>query len=347
MSENTTMLVTREFPRSIPKDIVHFFDNDYLLLPIECYSITSLVNHFVKFNSLEELTAENDYLEVVEVIDKLQLRTFVLFHYSEHGDCPIDFYQLVIKDGEILKHTINNVDENDEYYAETILGYFREESNFDVSNYGDYEASNSRYKAKLYWDEHPAYEILASLPADGPMYNSVTYNSMAFHSEGFVVRFYNPDGMSWVANFELGTTSLNTVVELDNYQFLVIAGGACYVMHPGLKNPIFNFGVAYEVLLRRNNKGYVLQDSTGLTIVGSNGSYWHSGRISYDGIAELRIDENDIVYGLSYEPNSKTDEWIPFTFDIIKKKLIGGTWNTTFNVFERVNGSSKKWWKFW
>jgi hypothetical protein len=349
MSQNTSMLITKEFPESIPKDIVHFFDNGYLLLPIDYFDVTSLVDHFVTFSSLEELIAktEDEYLDVVRLIDRLQLKTFVLFHYSEHGDCPIDFYQLVIKEGEILKHTIKNVDENDEYYAETMLGYFTTESDFDVSNYGDYKSSFSRYQAILYWDENPAYEILSSLPAFGPIYHSVTHNGMAFHSEGFVIRFYNPDKTNWVANFQPGITSLNTIVDLDRHLFLVISGGSCYVMHPGLKNPISNFGDSYEVILKRKNGGYVLQDSTRLTIVASNGAYWHSVQISYDGIKELSLDESGLVKGVSYYPTPDDDKWIPFTYDIEKRKLIGGTWNENYNPVKTVSESSEKWWEFW
>jgi hypothetical protein len=71
------------------------------------------------------------------------------------------------------------------------------------------------------------YEILEALPAYGPMYIPVTENGEGFYSEGFPVRFYKPDGTSWVGNFAPGWTNLNIVYELkETNNLIVIAGGA-------------------------------------------------------------------------------------------------------------------------
>lgn len=151
MGQNITMILTKEFPTPIPEDIVHFFQKDYLVLPLDFQDANHLVDYFVQFDSLEEMAAQRkkEYQEVLELIRRLDLQTLVLFHWSEHGDVPIDFFQLIIQNGSILKHTKVAVDENDEYYAETILGYLTYEEDFDITPYWNYASCEHRYLKEL------------------------------------------------------------------------------------------------------------------------------------------------------------------------------------------------------
>ena len=60
------------------------------------------------------------------------------------------------------------------------------------------------------------YEILSGLPAYGPMYVPVTQVEQPFinpYSEGFVVRFFDSSGESWVANFNVGYTTFKAVFD--------------------------------------------------------------------------------------------------------------------------------------
>lgn len=184
-----------------------------------------------------------------------------------------------------------------------------------------------------------SFEILDSLPAYGPMYVSITHNGNGFYSEGFVIRFFKSDGTDWIANFQPGWTNFRTVLELANSKLLIIASGICYIMHPDQQTPFSVFGLGYETMLKTKNGTYILHDQTNLTLLDDLGNYFHSERISYDGIKELNLDENGLIKGISYYPTSGDDEWIPFTYDIEKRKLIGGSFGG--------NTSIKKWWKLW
>ncbi|MNY15797.1 hypothetical protein D3C86_1490260 [compost metagenome] len=86
---------------------------------------------------------------MIELIMRLNLKTFILYHWSEHGDAPIDFFELIIQNGLILKHTKIPVDENDDYYSETILGYVIDGIQFDITPYWNYQACEYRYLKEL------------------------------------------------------------------------------------------------------------------------------------------------------------------------------------------------------
>lgn len=171
------------------------------------------------------------------------------------------------------------------------------------------------------------------------MYTSITESGEEFYSEGFGVRFFKDDGTNWIANFQPGCTDLSDVIVLqESHNILVIANGICYIMNPNQTKPISVFGMNYIAVFDASYNRFVLSDDTGLTIVESDGRYWHSERISWDGLADINV-ENNLVSGLAYNPMADSDNWIEFNYDIDSKKLIGGS----YYVFEK----KRSWWKLW
>lgn len=184
------------------------------------------------------------------------------------------------------------------------------------------------------------YELLASLPTYGPMYIPVTEHEEPFYSEGFVVRFHKTDGTQWVANFKPGWTNLKAIIELtDSANLLVIALGICYLMNPDQTKPLSVFGINYLTILTTENGKIILQAQTYLTIVEPNGAYWHTERISWNGLKELKIDKN-IVTGFAYDPTNASNEWVKFSCNIRTKELIGGN-------YPRPDKIKKPKWRFW
>lgn len=168
------------------------------------------------------------------------------------------------------------------------------------------------------------FEILPSLPTYGPMYIPVSETGKPFYSEGFPVRFYRRDGTEWVANFEPGWTDLKQVIQLDNTDLLlVIACGTCYLMDPDDTKPVAVFGVGYSHILQANASRYVLHDETHLTVIAADGTHWRTERISWDGLADVRIEKN-VVSGLAFSPTSTSDEWVAFSYDLDTGSLVGG-----------------------
>ncbi|WP_285059806.1 hypothetical protein [Pedobacter ginsengisoli] len=195
------------------------------------------------------------------------------------------------------------------------------------------------------------YEILESLPAYGPMYIPVSENNEAYYSEGFVVRFYTSENTNWVGNFEPGWIGFNAVYEFEHDpSILVIAGGTCYLMNPDLEKPISIFGTQYETVTKTLNRRLILQDSTCLTVFEADGEYWHSERISWDGIKDLTV-EGNLVSGVAYEPTVDSDEWVEFVVDLEKRNVKGGSWcNPTakkVQLMHKNQQAKRRWWKIW
>ena len=196
------------------------------------------------------------------------------------------------------------------------------------------------------------YEILDALPTYGPMYISVADNDEPFYSEGFAVRFFKSDGTDWVANFKPGWTGLNAVYEFTDQQYiLVIAGGTCYLMNPDEDKPKSTFGVGYETVIKNLDGRLILQDLTDLTVIEPNGEHWHTERISWDGIKDLKL-EGNLVSGLSFDPMNDKDEWVEFVVDLEKRNVKGGSFRQyefkpVGESVQRKNDTKKPWWKIW
>jgi len=186
------------------------------------------------------------------------------------------------------------------------------------------------------------YELLESLPTYGPMHISVTENNDNYYSEGIAIRFFKSDNTNWVANFKPGWTKLTEIFEIENQNdLIVIAGGMFYLMNPENEKPIKAFGGGFETFLKTKNGKIILQDQIDLTIIEPNNEIWHTERISWDGIKDLKLIKN-FVTGLSYDPMDDKDEWVEFKFNIETREIEGGS----YKRYE-INKMKTKWWKFW
>lgn len=203
------------------------------------------------------------------------------------------------------------------------------------------------------------FEILNGLPGTGPMYFRIPDIENTVYSEGFVVRFFKSDGTNWVANFQSGWTNFNKVCDFpENETVIVIAGGNGYVMSPEENIPKFSFGLTIEQTLQTEDGSLICSD--GLTILffdNSNGEFWQSERISWDGIKDL-LYSNGMLHGKSYDPLNSTENWTDFSIDLKTKKISGGSFqdflqqNPNLQVGENgllkeKSTMKKPWWKFW
>jgi len=199
------------------------------------------------------------------------------------------------------------------------------------------------------------YEILDYLPAYGDMYISISDNNESFYSEGFVVRFYKSNGKSWIANFKLGGTHLKAVFDFPEHnKIIVIAGGLGYIMNPESEKPVSFFGYAIDDILQTENKSLVCADGISFLIIdNTTGEIWRSERISWDGFRNLKYN-NNIISGQSYDPTNSNQSWSDFTFNILTKEVIGGSYTESIKnnphipkVTLQSENIKKPWWKIW
>jgi len=191
----------------------------------------------------------------------------------------------------------------------------------------------------LYLDMGKRFEILKGLPPTGPLYTTISDDShfISDYTEGFVIRFYKTNKVDWIANFKTGRSALNAVFELAGSNNLaIIAGGICYIMNPDYEKPITFFGDDYaEAVINKEGK-IIMHNNCELSVINPDGSYWHTNRISYDGIKNFRL-KNNIIDGLAFEPTSGEGLWIPFTFDLETREYTGGI----------HRNKQKSWWQIW
>lgn len=109
-------------------------------------------------------------------------------------------------------------------------------------------------------------------------------------------------------------------------------------MNPNETKPIKVFGVGYSAIFKASKDRLVLQDQTDLTIIEPDGTHWDTERISWDGLAEIKV-ENNLVLGLAYNPMHDSDEWVKFKYNLDTKTLTGGSYYSFENT--------KPWWKLW
>ena len=167
------------------------------------------------------------------------------------------------------------------------------------------------------------YEIL-----DDPFIEKgpILIGNPAFSSLGLKVQFLPEKQDSWVANLTKGGTPLSGFWFLNAPNVLILAGGAAYIINTSEKKIIATPGHDnYYNLIQRSDGLLILSDSTKLTVIMSDSSYWDSEQISIDGFKDLEIN-NNVVSGMSWSPTTIPGKWIPFTFDLETREIHGGSY---------------------
>lgn len=205
------------------------------------------------------------------------------------------------------------------------------------------------------------FEILEGLPPYGPMYIPITIDDEPFVSEGYVVRFFKSNGTDWVANFKPGWTDYYGIFDYpDHDSTIVIAGGLGYIMSTENETPKSSFGLTIKKVIQKNDGSLICADDTHILLLDNqSGDFWESDRISWDGIRDLKLDEN-IVTGQSYDPTNSIKPWADFSVDLDSKEINGGSFQETLKnnphleanktglIREKqIDDKKKRWWKIW
>ena len=168
------------------------------------------------------------------------------------------------------------------------------------------------------------WEILAGLPPYGPAAVSFSATGHGMHREGLVVRFFTGSDEDWVGNFQPGLTGSADVLGHPNGKdVIVIAGGQGYIISPTSRLCLATFGGQIECVKAAPRQRMVMFVSlTDVTAIGTDGLVWHSRRISWDGMRNLRITDAKFV-GEAYSPLD--DGWHDFEVDLSSGMAIGGS----------------------
>jgi hypothetical protein len=141
--------------------------------------------------------------------------------------------------------------------------------------------------------------------------------------EGFVVAFGAP-GTEWIGNFGRGLSNKDAALaHPDGRRVLVIAGGSLYEVAPEKAESIdetdccvieiLDIPSLHCFVFARNHVSLMRWDAAG--------KQWDTGRISWDGFANLRADGGRILGEAWSAPGNR---WLPFEVDLETGEASGG-----------------------
>jgi hypothetical protein len=172
------------------------------------------------------------------------------------------------------------------------------------------------------------FRILQGLPGTGPVPLSFTATGMGSHAEGVVVEFTLEDGGRWVGNFQPGIYGKSAVLAIPHRrdQAVVVAKGQGYLVEPATREFVRAFGGNIsEVFVIEVRRVVIFGNGLWFECIGPDGPRWRTRRISWDGIADARID-GDQLRGQAYDPMN--EGWTAFGVDIDTGEVSGGSYPT-------------------
>jgi hypothetical protein len=167
------------------------------------------------------------------------------------------------------------------------------------------------------------FRVLPGLPAYGPWPEQFSASGAGTHREGYVVEFFPDSPESWVGNFQPGGSSYSEIVPYPGGSSVaVIAGGQGYLIQPVTRSLRRTFG-GYICSTLQLDDLLITDSRVCLEGWDRDGQRWHTRRISWDGIRDLRVDGGK-VKGEAWSPLD--DTWKPFTVDLKTGVAEGGAY---------------------
>lgn len=152
MSQEITLIYTKEKIKksNIPDDQLFFEEKGYTIFPIdideyEMEQITIALKKFDSFTELQEnsLAFSKNVNLIIDLIRNLNVKTFLLEHFSDFGNVTIGLYFVIVKNDKIFPAT--NYDS-----IEEILGYFKSTEDradiIDIEKYKYYSTCKNLFE---------------------------------------------------------------------------------------------------------------------------------------------------------------------------------------------------------
>lgn len=151
MSQNISYILTKEKDR-INSEFVHFKENNYTIIFLDVlhFEIEAFIEIAKKYENIDQVIEhifkiekeDDDLVEIAKTINKLNLNSFVLEHYSDWADITVEEFSLTVKDKIILTEDIDNRKKN-----KLSIGFDEQEySEFKVYKYRNFEECKNNYQ---------------------------------------------------------------------------------------------------------------------------------------------------------------------------------------------------------
>ena len=170
------------------------------------------------------------------------------------------------------------------------------------------------------------FRRLPGLPPYGPQTVSFPPEFGRHGREGVVVEFRPNDGTPWIGNFAPGHGGVTAVLpHPDGRRILVIVEGLAWLVDPE-SGDVERLEPAVHALWPVSDPDGYLFDEYGLWFsrLGAAGFIWRTERISWDGFADIVVNEESVT-GRALSPIES--EPLPFVLDIRTGSFTGGSYN--------------------
>lgn len=154
MSQKISLLYTKDKINleDLPLNQIYFKEKGYTIFPLDIdeSEMETITITFKKYAALQDLIKNMDSFSsnaqlILKLISQLQIKTFLLEHYSDWADIPIDYFILIVKEEKIYQ-------ESDCDSIEDIMGYFiwtdTREDIIDIEKYKSYSSCQYLFKNK-------------------------------------------------------------------------------------------------------------------------------------------------------------------------------------------------------
>lgn len=110
------------------------FKDNFLRLIRNARDFESTSVYFDYISSRDDFEEDPPTVELISVIEKYQIKNFILEHYSEFGDIPANHFFMKVADGHIV-HDSLVFDEDDEVSEQNYLRIPQYKKDFGLENY--------------------------------------------------------------------------------------------------------------------------------------------------------------------------------------------------------------------
>jgi hypothetical protein len=134
-------------------------------------------------------------------------------------------------------------------------------------------------------------EELPGMPGEPPFPEQFAPPGASTFREGYVLRFDDLDGGSWIGNFQkMGGSYYCTYLLLASGEVVVVAGGLGYVVTVSSRGLVRTFGddVMHVVPLEGGND-FLIISNTDVERHNARERIWRSHRIAWDGIGRVEV----------------------------------------------------------
>ncbi len=133
MSQDNSFIITKSKGLKIPKELPHFLVSDDIYLPINNptgYEFNDFINTVLENKKYDLRDYHSNDFRFIELTRKLNINSFVAYHFSEYGSMTLNYYNFTIVNDTVIEKSIWSTEEG----IITSENYSEFEENYDTNN---------------------------------------------------------------------------------------------------------------------------------------------------------------------------------------------------------------------